>query len=87
MLHPEPGAFIAFSVQPRVSFERLALEHAVAGLPPALRRIAEALELGWSDKEIAERLQLPLATARTYVARTLRRLGVNSRRELMIRGG
>ena len=46
-----------------------------------------SLELGLSDKEIADRLQLPLATARTYVARTLRRLGVNSRRELMVRGG
>ena len=39
-----------------------------------------------ADKEIASELGLPLNTARTYVARVLKRLGVSSRRELMRRG-
>ena len=55
-------------------------------LSPALRRVAQCLLLGMSDKEIAERLELPLVTARTYVSRALRRLGVKNRRELLARG-
>jgi hypothetical protein len=53
-------------------------------LPPALRRIADELVKGASDKDIAQRFDMPLSTARTYVTRVLRYLGVNSRRELMI---
>jgi DNA-binding NarL/FixJ family response regulator len=45
--------------------------------------VAERLAEGLSDKEIAEALGIPVATARTYVARVLRRFGAKSRRELM----
>jgi hypothetical protein len=78
--YPEPSVFISLAVQPRAT-GHCPLE----ALPPALRPVTEALQLGLSDKEIAERLQLPLATARTYVSRTLRRLGAKSRRELLLR--
>lgn len=56
-------------------------------LPPALRAVAEALALGLSDKEIAEQLDKPLATVRTYVTRVFRRLNVSNRRELVARHG
>lgn len=52
-------------------------------LPESLRGVARAMALGLSDKEIASELGYSLATARTYVARVLKRLGVSSRRELM----
>ena len=81
LFFPEPSAFIVFSASPRAGSTACALQ----ALPPALRPVAESLQLGLSDKEIADRLQLPLATARTYVSRTLRRLGVRSRRELLVR--
>lgn len=55
-------------------------------LPPSLQRVAELLVEGLSDKEIASRMKMPIATARTYVARVLQRVGVRSRRELMRRG-
>lgn len=85
LLHPDPSAMIFFSVHQRDSAGTCAAGDQLEGLPPALRPVAEGLALGLSDKEIAERLQLTLATARTYVARTLRRLGASSRRELMLR--
>jgi hypothetical protein len=53
-------------------------------LPPALRPIARALARGLSDKEIAAELDIPLATARTYVARVLRKRGARNRRDLLI---
>jgi hypothetical protein len=81
LLFPEPSAVIVFSVQPRPPGAAATLE----SLPRALRPVAELLQLGLSDKDIADRLQLPLATARTYVSRTLRRLRVRSRRELLVR--
>lgn len=81
LLFPEPSAFIVLSTQPRGASAACVLDE----LPPALRPVAESLQLGLSDKEIADRLQLPLATARTYVSRTLRRLRVRNRRELLVR--
>src|SRR4029079_14538619 len=84
LLYPEPSVFIVFAIQPRAAARALGCALSEA-LPPALRPVAEALERGASDKEIAESLQLPLATARTYVSRTLRRLGLKSRRELLLR--
>jgi hypothetical protein len=81
LLFPEPSAFIVFATQPRAASALCQLD----ALPPALRPVAESLQLGLSDKEIADRLQLPLATARTYVSRTLRRLSVRNRRELLVR--
>ncbi|HKO95025.1 MAG TPA: LuxR C-terminal-related transcriptional regulator [Polyangiaceae bacterium] len=84
-LFPEPSVILFFSVQPRAGSRSCDAAVQLDALSPALRSVAEALALGWSDKEIADRLQLPLATARTYVSRTLRRLGATSRRELMLR--
>lgn len=83
LLYPEPSVFIVFAIQPRAA--RAVGCPLFEALPPALRPVAEALERGASDKEIAESLQLPLATARTYVSRTLRRLGLKNRRELLLR--
>jgi DNA-binding NarL/FixJ family response regulator len=56
-------------------------------LPPSLGRVATLLARGASDKEIASELQMPLATARTYVARVFKRLGLTSRRQLIQRFG
>jgi len=55
------------------------------GLSPALRRVADLLGEGLSDKEIAARLGMPLSTVRTYVTRVFARTGVRTRRELMPR--
>lgn len=57
----------------------------VESLPPSLRKVADALRRGLSDKEIAHELGLTLSTARTYVARVMARLHVKDRRAL-IRG-
>lgn len=52
-------------------------------LPRRLGEVATLLVQGLSDKEVAERLSMPLPTERTYVARLYRRLGVHSRLELL----
>lgn len=52
-------------------------------LPPSLARIADLLARGLSDKEIAIETGMPYVTVRTYVARTMAKLGVQSRRHLM----
>lgn len=52
-------------------------------LPPALARVADLLVEGLADKEIAQQLDLSLSTARTYVARVYRRLGVHGRGQLL----
>lgn len=51
-------------------------------LPPSLARVAALAADGAADKEIAARLDMPLATVRTYIRRLYARLGVTSRREL-----
>ncbi|MCC7542834.1 MAG: response regulator transcription factor [Deltaproteobacteria bacterium] len=56
-------------------------DHA-AGLPPRLGATARLLAQGLSDKEVADRLGVSHATARTYVARVYRKLGVHRRAEL-----
>jgi DNA-binding NarL/FixJ family response regulator len=56
-----------------------------AALPPSLQPVAQALVAGLSDKEIADTLGMSLSTTRTYVTRTLRKLGLKSRRELLLR--
>lgn len=79
---PEPGA------APRHSPGLAAQEpddERLGALPPSLQPVAQALVAGLSDKEIADTLCMSLSTTRTYVTRTLRRLGVNSRRELLLR--
>jgi hypothetical protein len=48
-------------------------------LPPSLRRVGHGLAEGWSDKEIADRLSMPLTTVRTYVRRILSRVGAENR--------
>mgnify|MGYP001410725407 CR=1 FL=1 len=55
----------------------------LTSLPPSLRRVADLLVTGVSDKEIACRLETPLSTVRTYVSRIYTRLEVENRRELM----
>jgi len=54
-------------------------------LPPALRSVATLLATGASDKEIAQALERPLSTVRTYTRRVFRRLGIHDRRELIRR--
>ncbi len=77
----EPGALLLISSgAPR---QNDSVSHD-SGLPPSLRPVALALARGLSDKEIAGELDIPLATARTYVARVLRKRGARSRRELLI---
>ena len=51
-------------------------------LSPPLRRVAELLGEGWSDKEIALMTNQPLATVRTYVTRVMAKLGVRSRGQI-----
>jgi DNA-directed RNA polymerase specialized sigma24 family protein len=85
LTHPEPAALVFFTLQSSRSDAASSLRAAQEALPPALRRVSELLAVGASDKEIAAQLELPLTTARTYVFRVLRRLGVHSRRELMTR--
>ncbi|MDQ3033259.1 MAG: LuxR C-terminal-related transcriptional regulator [Myxococcota bacterium] len=54
-------------------------------LPRWLARVAEVAAEGLSDKEIAERLSMPLATVRTAMQRIYARMGVHSRAELVRR--
>jgi len=61
-----------------------ALPDPLETLPPSLSRIARRLAQGLTDKEIAQRTGQPLSTVRTYVRRTFARLGVSSRREIMM---
>jgi hypothetical protein len=56
----------------------------LSALPTSLRGVAEGLVRGLSDKEIALELELPLVTIRTYTSRVFSRLGVSSRREVML---
>jgi hypothetical protein len=63
----------------------LVTDAARAELPAYLRPVADLLRRGESDKEVAARLGIPLATARTYASRVLVKAGVRSRRDL-IRG-
>jgi hypothetical protein len=57
--------------------------NAFRALPAGLLAVAERMARGQSDKQIAAELEIGHATARTYATRVLRRLGLNSRRELM----
>lgn len=52
-------------------------------LPRRLAQVARALTDGLSDKEIAQRLDISLATARSYSHSVLQRLGVKRRRDLV----
>jgi DNA-binding CsgD family transcriptional regulator len=54
-----------------------------AGLSPRLRQTLECLMTGDSEKQVALRLGLSRHTVHEYVSALYRRLGVNSRAELM----
>ncbi|MBI3202249.1 MAG: hypothetical protein HYZ29_11945 [Myxococcales bacterium] len=57
----------------------------LAALPPALRRVAELMADGWSDKEIAAMTGYTHSSARTLATRVLGRLGLTGRGELVRR--
>jgi hypothetical protein len=54
----------------------------LASLPPHLQRVAQLVALGCADKEVAARLDLSVATVRTYVTRIFAALRVHHRVEL-----
>lgn len=62
-------------------------ERCVPNLPPWLRRLADLMAAGHSDKEIAELSELSLQSVRTGIARIYRRLGVHNRAEFIVRHG
>ncbi len=64
--------------------ESTGMDPGLTSLPPSLARVGHLMARGLSDKEIAAELDLPLATARTYAQRVLRRLRLRDRRELML---
>lgn len=78
-VHPIRSA----GVDLRLVLPKATPEPSILSLPPSLRRVAELLAAGQSDKEIASQLELPLTTTRTYVHRAMARLGVSNRRQLM----
>ncbi|WP_216900116.1 response regulator transcription factor [Synechococcus sp. CCY 9618] len=55
-------------------------------LTPKECEVLDLLASGLSDREIAERLQVSGATARTYTKRLLRALGVNTRLQAVLKG-
>jgi DNA-binding NarL/FixJ family response regulator len=75
----------ALPTTPAMRLVALADGDPVDSLPPSLRRIARLLTAGLADKEIADRLEMPLTTVRTYVQRIFRRLKISSRRLLVRR--
>lgn len=79
---PDQGAALR---NPSGLASQLPDDEQLAALPPSLQPVAQALVAGLSDKEIADTLSMSLSTTRTYVTRTLRKLGVKSRRELLLR--
>jgi hypothetical protein len=56
-------------------------------LPPWMERVAHPLAHGLCDKEIADKLDMPLSSVRTCVARIFRRVGVHSRAEFIAKSG
>jgi hypothetical protein len=58
------------------------VEQPAVRLPPSLARVADLAAQGLVDKEIAEALDMPLRTVRTFMARIYARLGVSNRVEL-----
>lgn len=53
-------------------------------LPPSLARVADGIARGLTDKQIADDLEVPISTVRTYVRRCYERLGVHNRVELAV---
>jgi len=54
-------------------------------LSPAEERVASLAGEGWSDREIAERLNISTHTVETHLQHIYRKLGIKSRRDLMRR--
>ena len=81
---PPPG--VVTPIAPGGYALKLVIVHApaLAELPPSLRPVLDLVAEGLSDKEIALRIGMPLATVRTYVTRGYKRLGVHDRRELIL---
>lgn len=81
---PPPG--VVTPIAPAGHALKLVIVHAPAlsGLPPSLQPVLDLVAEGLTDKEIALRLDMPLATVRTYVTRGYKRLGVHDRRELIV---
>jgi DNA-binding NarL/FixJ family response regulator len=59
-------------------------EHALALLTDRQREVAELVAQGLSNEEIARRLFLSLATVKSHLTASMRRLGVRSRTQLAI---
>jgi DNA-binding NarL/FixJ family response regulator len=72
-LAPHLGRSLATSADP------------VSRLPPRLRQTLDCLLAGDSEKQAAARLGVSVATVREYVQAVYRRLGVDSRAELLAR--
>jgi DNA-binding NarL/FixJ family response regulator len=62
----------------------LATPAALAGLTPREREILTLVASGLSNDEIAERLVISPATAKTHVNRTMMKLGARDRAQLVI---
>ncbi|HIW62879.1 MAG TPA: response regulator transcription factor [Candidatus Stackebrandtia excrementipullorum] len=56
----------------------------VVGLAPREREVLQLIGYGFNNAEIAERLYISPATARTYVSRLLRRLTARDRAQLVV---
>jgi DNA-binding CsgD family transcriptional regulator len=53
-------------------------------ISPREGQIIEQILLGYSDKQIAENLDMAVPTIRTHLKRTFSKLGVNGRGELIV---
>ncbi len=59
-------------------------QHALASLTERERDVLTVLADGLNDKEIAQRLQISVETARNHMARILNKLGVESRLQALV---
>jgi hypothetical protein len=80
-----PCGLVAVILVPCASMASETSLQVLCGLPPCLRRVACLMARGAADKEIAGELGITLHSTRTYAARVLKRLGLQSRRALMLR--
>jgi DNA-binding NarL/FixJ family response regulator len=78
-----PSSLVSVILVPYAGPSRETSLQALHELPPSLRRVACLMARGAADKEIACELGITLHSTRTYAARVLKRLGLQSRRALM----
>jgi RNA polymerase sigma factor (sigma-70 family) len=62
---------------------RMALREAFARLTPQQRRVAQLMQQGMTNQEIARTLVVSVATVNSHVQEVLARLGLSSRRQLL----